>query len=135
MPRILSSRILTSSFLICGTRQLAGDVLDQLARELELGPAPERMLAARVEQRDRVVVARRSRPARGCATISGSFFFARLAFAFCARFSLSAAKPTQNGGFGSAGDPGEDVRVLLELERQVVPFAFLIFCAEGFLTR
>src|SRR5689334_6334005 len=58
MLRILSSRIFTSSFLMSlfPPSEHCGDVRHQLARQLELGAATERMLAAVVVQRDRIFV-------------------------------------------------------------------------------
>src|SRR5258706_15054424 len=56
MSRILASRILTSSLRKLALLQHAGHVRDQLARLLQLGPAAERVPAARVVERDRVVV-------------------------------------------------------------------------------
>jgi hypothetical protein len=67
-------------------------------------------------------------------TIIGSFFFESFAFAFCARFSLSAAKPTQKGGSGSAATQAR-ISGFSSSSSERCPFAFLIFCATGFFTR
>src|SRR5258706_13066008 len=56
--RILASRIFTSSLRTSAlrSRHQRSDVRDELAREIDLRPAPERMLATVVEEGERVVV-------------------------------------------------------------------------------
>src|SRR3970282_192319 len=62
IARILASRILTSSRRKLAlrfrrfARELRCNVRDELARQIDLGAAPKRVPAARIEQRDCVVV-------------------------------------------------------------------------------
>src|SRR5258707_8364827 len=94
IARILGSRILTCSLRKLALRflQHAGDVRQQLARLLQLGSAAERMPAARIVERNRVVVGA-ERLLREVGGDQRHALFRRLALALRSSCSLSAAKP------------------------------------------
>jgi len=84
--------------------ELARQVADDGARHLQLRCRGQRVLAAVVEQHHGILVAAEAVLHQDTVvlTSSGSFLARRLASAYSARFSLSAAKPMQNGGLGRA---------------------------------
>src|SRR5689334_13031534 len=118
MARILSSRIFTSSLLVIrlfSRSEHAGDMRDELARELELGAAAEVVLAAVVVQPDRVLVAsqRILREVRGEKRDS----LARTLLHCVPRqvFALRGEADAERGVL-HAGDRRQDVRVLFQLD-------------------
>src|SRR3990172_4133520 len=128
MPRILSSRILTSSLRTLALLRLehAREVRDELSRQLDLGRPAERVLAAVVEKRDRILF----RPERLLRQVRGEQrqLLHRALLSGVLRELLALGGETDaERRLGHPSDPGEDVGVLLELERQALAAAFLVF--------
>ena len=99
-----------------------------------LGPRP----SACRPRASNSVIALSSAPSASCArlaAISGTPFFSALLPARSRRaFSLSAAKPTQNGAFFCAATQARMSGFSSNSSVGVRPLIFLIFCSEAFLT-
>ena len=76
-----------------------------------------------------------SAPSASCArlaAISGTPFFRRFCFALAATFSLSAAKPTQNGAFFCAATHASMSGFSSNSNTGERPFIFFIFLSKDF---
>src|SRR5258706_5586395 len=128
ISRILGSRILTCSLRKLALRflQHAGDVRQQLARLLQLGSAAERMPAARIVERNRVVVGA-ERLLREVGGDQRHALFQALGLGVALQLLALGGEADAERRVALRRDPGEDVRVLLEFERRRAAVYFLYF--------
>src|SRR5579862_5891063 len=132
--RILGSRIFTSSLRKLALRFLhhARDVHDQLARELDLGAAAQRVAAAGIEQRDRIFI----RAQRLLREVGGeqryALFHPFLPGVGRQLLALGGEADAERRIF-PCRDPGKDVRVLLQLEDRRAAVRLLDLLLRGIL--
>src|SRR5258706_1197388 len=124
--RILASRIFTSSLRPSAlrSRHQRSDVRDELAREIDLRPAPERMLAAVVEEGERAVV-RAERLVREIGGEQRNAFARALVLRVRAQVLALRGKADAERRVLAPGDPREDIRILDEVEGHAPAAVFL----------